>query len=206
MLHVEKRVIELLIPLLGFIVISTITPGPNNLLLATSGMRFGVRATIPHMFGIHLGVYTMTVLCGLGMWQLLLAVPNALLGMKIFGSLYLVYLAWKIIGFRLTESSNEIDRPMTTVEAGLFQFANPKAWLMTTTGLSLAIPIFDSTSLAVVYFCLVFATLGLACNYVWVLTGSLLQVWLRHSAYRLWINSLLALLTLFTVGMFWSGH
>jgi len=198
--------IELLVPLLGFILISTITPGPNNLLLATSGMRFGVRATMPHVLGIQMGIYTMTVLCGLGMGQLLLALPDAIIGMKIFGSMYLVYLAWKIMGFRLAETTSDILRPMTTLEAGLFQFANPKAWFMTTTGVSLAIPVGDSATVAVICFCLGFATLGLACNYAWVLTGSLLQGWLGHPRYGLWINGLLALLTLLTVIMFWLSE
>ena len=161
---------------------------------------------MPHVLGIQMGIYTMTVLCGLGMGQLLLALPDAIIGMKIFGSIYLVYLGWKIMGFRLAETASDIQRPMTTVEAGLFQFANPKAWFMTTTGVRLAIPVGGSATVAVIYFYLGFATLGLACNYAWVLTGSLLQGWLGHPRYGRWINGLLALLTLLTVVMFWLNE
>lgn len=72
---------EFLIPFIGFIFITTITPGPNNFLLAASGIRFGFRRTLPHVVGIHFGVYALVALCGLGLGQVLLAAPGALLSL-----------------------------------------------------------------------------------------------------------------------------
>lgn len=195
---------ELVIPLLTFVVISTITPGPNNLLLATSGIRFGFLATVPHMIGIHFGVYLLVGLCGLGVGQLLLAVPAALVGLKIFGSVYLVYLAWKILGIRHHDTSNEsVAVPMTVLEALIFQFSNPKAWMMATTGLNFSLAIDGSMPIAVLWLCLGFATLGLCCNCLWVLLGSALGNLWQHPGWRLTINGVLASLTIGAVVMFW---
>ncbi len=193
------------IALTGFVFISTITPGPNNLLLAASGLRFDVRRSVPHVLGIHLGVYLLILLCGLGLGQLLLQSENALFALRIFGSLYLLYLAWKILGFRMPEELDEdsVERPMTLFEAGLFQFSNPKAWMMATTGLNIGFAAGQGTGSAIALLCVGFATLGIGCNFAWVWAGSSLRRFLAVPVYRLLINGGLALITLATVGMLW---
>ncbi len=195
---------DILTPFLGFILISTITPGPNNLLLAASGSRFGVRRTIPHVIGIHCGVYTLVALCGLGLGKLILAAPLAIIALKIFGSLYLMYLAWKILGFQLaSQSLQDVEQPMGILEAGLFQFSNPKAWMMATTGLNISFGFDNNMVTAVILLCLGFGTLGIVCNFAWVWFGSSLSGFLAVPAYRYWINGGLAMITMATVMMFW---
>ena len=195
---------EILLALLVFVFVSTITPGPNNFLLATSGIKFGFRATLPHVAGIHMGIYLLVLLCGLGIGQLLAQFPEALFGLKIFGTLYLGYLAWKILGFEL--SGDELEstgQPMGLVEALIFQFSNPKAWMMATTGLNISIGFDDSVMTAVLSLCLGFATLGLICNFAWLSAGaSLRQLWM-DDRYQKPINVGLALLTLLAIGTFW---
>ena len=193
---------EWLIPLLLFVLVSTVTPGPNNLLLAASGLRFGVRGTLPHLLGIHIGVYGLVILSGLGLGQLLVSLPGFAIGLKIFATGYLVYLAWQILGLRLSEGS-EVSRPMRTWEAGLFQLSNPKAWMMAITGLNLALVAEQSMPMAVLMLCLGFATLGTLCNLVWIVMGASLQAHLQNPFKRRLINGGLALATVLTIGAFW---
>lgn len=199
---------ETLFPLLSFIVVSSITPGPNNLLLATTGMRFGFRAAIPQVIGIHFGFYSLLALCAFGLNQVIIREPKALLFLKVFGSLYLFYLAWKIIGIRLSSSRDNLDKdngkPMTIFESFVFQFSNPKAWMMTVTGVGIVLPLSPTMLWAVIYLCLGFMTLGLLCNLSWVLIGSALKTAYGKNIYRIWINAFLAGLTVFTVTLFWA--
>ncbi len=189
-------------PLLAFVFVSTITPGPNNLLLAASGIRFGVRRTLPHVLGIHIGVYGLVVLCGMGLGQMLLALPGAAFGLKIFATVYLVYLAWKIMGMQIT-GEMQTERPMKVWEAALFQLSNPKAWMMAVSGLNIALAIDNSMILAGIALCVGFATLGAVCNLTWVYLGASLQSALAKPGMARWINISLATLTALTVLMFW---
>ena len=196
---------EFLLPVLAFVLVSTITPGPNNFLLATSGIKFGVRASLRHVLGIHCGIYLLVVLCGLGLGQLLLAFPEALIGLKVFGTGYLIYLAWKIIGFQLVEGeTTSVGKPMSVLQALLFQFSNPKAWMMATTGLNISIGIDGSMFTAILVLALGFATLGLCCNILWLYAGASLQSVWQKKHYQRMINGALALLTVLTIVMFWT--
>ena len=196
---------EFLLPLLAFVLVSTITPGPNNFLLATSGIKFGVRASLRHVFGIHCGIYLLVVLCGLGLGQILLTFPQALIGLKVFGTGYLIYLAWKIIGFQLGENHTaNVGKPMSTLQALLFQFTNPKAWMTATTGLNISIGIDGSMVTAVIALTVGFSTLGLCCNLLWIYAGASLQSLWQQKHYQRVINGALALLTVLTIVMFWT--
>lgn len=195
---------DALTPLLGFLFISTITPGPNNLLLAASGIQFGVRKTLPHVLGIHFGLHTLVILSGLGLGQLLLTAPGAIIALKLFGSVYLLYLAWKILGFQIAASnSDDAAKPMRIFEALVFQFSNPKAWMMAATGLNISLGFDDSMVTAVLVLCAGFSTLGLLCNLAWVSFGASLSGLLTVPAYRYVVNGTLAAITLLTVAMIW---
>ncbi|MCB1647540.1 MAG: LysE family translocator [Pseudomonadales bacterium] len=196
---------ELLLPLMSFVIVSTITPGPNNLLLAASGMNFGFRATVPHLLGIHLGIYTMSLMCAFGLNQWLLAFPGAELALKLFGSAYLLWLAWKLIGLEMTAGGDEHARPMTWWQAAIFQFSNPKAWMMVTTGIGLALPASSSGFEAGLWLIAGFGTLGMICNCIWVQLGKALQQSHQIPARRRWINGVLVLMVLATVLLFWLG-
>ncbi len=195
---------EAALPLLFFVFVSTITPGPNNFLLATSGIKYGVRATLPHVLGIHCGIYLLVVLCGFGLGQLLAEIPEAMWGLKIFGTCYLAYLAWKILGFSFSgEEMVAEGKPMRLEEALIFQFSNPKAWMMVTTGLNIGLGFDQSMLIAGVALCIGFATLGLCCNLIWLIAGaSLREVWMQAQYQRL-INGGLAILTVFAIATFW---
>ena len=85
---------EIFLPLVSYAFVTSITPGPNNIMLAASGVTFGFIRTIPHILGIPLGFGIQLMLCATGLGALLVSIPELNLGLKIIGSIYLIYLAW----------------------------------------------------------------------------------------------------------------
>src|SRR5665647_3436110 len=86
-----------ILPLLGFAFACSITPGPNNLLLAASGIRFGFKATIPHMVGVHMGYSALLIAVGLGLGTVFERWPVLQDVLRIGGTVYILYLAWRIL-------------------------------------------------------------------------------------------------------------
>lgn len=136
--------VELFIALAVFAFVSSITPGPNNLMLMTSGINFGMRRTVPHMLGVALGFTLMIVLIGVGIMQFIEAVPGSMLFITIASGLYLLYMAWKIATTDTSPAENgpvsTASKPFTFLQAALFQWVNPKAWTMALTAISAYAP------------------------------------------------------------------
>lgn len=114
--------------LVAFSFVSSVTPGPNNVLLWASGMRFGMRRTVPHILGTAIGIGGLAIAVAAGVGALLAAVPALATVMRLGGSIYLAWLAWKIAGSGEV-SQTQIDRPLSLRAGALFQLANPKAWI-----------------------------------------------------------------------------
>jgi threonine/homoserine/homoserine lactone efflux protein len=135
---------ELLAALAIFALVSSITPGPNNLMLMTSGINFGMRRTLPHMLGVCLGFTLMIALIGLGVMTVIEAVPGSMLFITIASCLYLLYMAWKIATTSTSPAANGADaaksKPFTFLQAAVFQWVNPKAWTMALTAISAYAP------------------------------------------------------------------
>lgn len=124
--------------LLVYAFVTSVTPGPNNFMLLASGVNFGFVRTIPHMCGIGFGFFTLLLGVGFGLGALLTAFPQLHLALKIAGGAYLLYLAWKIAMSRsMGKAGDAKARPMSFVEASLFQWVNPKAWVMAVTAMAL---------------------------------------------------------------------
>ncbi|MGO4841915.1 LysE family translocator, partial [Rhizobiaceae sp. 2RAB30] len=116
---------------------TSVTPGPNNLMLLASGVNFGFQRTVPHMLGIGAGFLVLLLSIGLGLGALLSAYPALHLALKFAGGAYLLYLAWRIAMSRsLSDSRGEKARPMSFLEAAAFQWVNPKAWMIALTGMA----------------------------------------------------------------------
>lgn len=135
---------ELFAALTAFALVSSITPGPNNLMLMTSGINFGVSRTVPHMLGVSFGFTLMIVLIGLGVMKVIEAVPGSTLVITVASGLYLLYMAWKIATTNTSpaESGAAVakSKPFTFLQAALFQWVNPKAWTMALTAISVYAP------------------------------------------------------------------
>lgn len=121
---------DFVLPLIGFAFVSSITPGPNNLMLMASGANFGFRRTLPHMLGISLGHAFMVALVGLGLGEVFDSAPWLKLVLAGLSSLYLLYLAWKIAHAAPPRGGEAAGRPFTFLQAAGFQWVNPKAWWM----------------------------------------------------------------------------
>lgn len=124
--------LSLFLSMLGFLWVAAVTPGPNNTLLTTAGANFGFLRSLPLMVGIMLGMQLMLLLVAFGVGGLILVYPSLHLFLKIVGSLYLLWLAWKIAtaAYEKIELGEAPPRPMPFWQGGLLQLVNPKAWLM----------------------------------------------------------------------------
>ncbi|HTK34888.1 MAG TPA: LysE family translocator [Caulobacteraceae bacterium] len=113
-----------------FALVSSLTPGPNNMMLLASGANFGLRRTIPHLMGVSLGFVLLVWIVGLGLGAVFAAWPPLHAVLQILGGLYLAYLAWKIATASGIGGGASAARPMTFLQAAAFQWVNPKAWAM----------------------------------------------------------------------------
>jgi len=127
---------DALIALIGFAVATSITPGPNNLMLMASGANFGYRRSIPHMLGISLGHMLMIVLVGLGLIGLFELFPVLDTVMKVLSVTYLLFLAWKTANAAPPAEGAAAGTPLTFLQAAAFQWVNPKAWFMALTAIT----------------------------------------------------------------------
>ncbi|CCH05373.1 LysE family translocator [Achromobacter xylosoxidans] len=122
--------LSLLGPLALFALVSSITPGPNNVMLAASGLNFGFRRSMPHLLGVNLGFTLMIFLVGIGLGSVFQQAPVLYTVLKYVGAAYLLYLAWKIANSGGVEEGEARGKPMTFLQAAAFQWVNPKAWVM----------------------------------------------------------------------------
>lgn len=164
--------------LLGFVFVSTVTPGPNNLMLMTSGANFGYRRTLPHMFGILSGLSIMVLLVGAGLMALFDAVPALSTVLKVLSVAYLLWLAAKIASAAPIDERSAETHPMTLWQAAAFQWVNPKAWAMCLSAITLFAP--DRTVLSVAIVAGAFALVAFPSNSIWVWFGTFIRQWLSN--------------------------
>ncbi len=124
---------ELTLALMGYAFATSVTPGPNNLMLMASGANFGLRRTLPHMLGVSLGHGFMTFVFGLGLSHLFQTVPTVKIVLTVLCSVYLLWLAWKIANAAPPTDAAKAGTPLTFLQAAAFQWVNPKAIFMSIT-------------------------------------------------------------------------
>lgn len=192
-----------LLPFILFAFVSSITPGPNNIMLTSSGIRFGFLRTVPHLLGVVCGFTLLVALCASGIGSLVMAVPAADAVLRTIGSGYLLYLAWQLRRTGLGEDGAEHAQPMSFGAAALFQFANPKAWVMAITGASAFLPPLQPVWLAVALFCLLFGLVNLPCLGVWTAAGAVLRRYLQHETWRRLFSAVMVAATLYAAAAIW---
>lgn len=191
---------ERLLAMAGFAFAGTWTPGPNNIMLANSGARFGFRRTTPHALGVAFGFPVMAFLVALGLGELFKSSDLLREAMKWIGAALLLYLAYRIAtagGAKADKESHA--RPFTFLEAVGFQWINPKAWMMAigvvatyTTG---AHPVLEAAAVAGV-----FVLAGLSSAHGWAGFGAALRDWLSHGSRLALYNAAMGgLLALFVI-------
>jgi threonine/homoserine/homoserine lactone efflux protein len=162
---------EALMPLVAYCALMSGTPGPNNVMLATSGANFGFRRTLPHMLGINSGVAVLTCVVCLGLGTVFTQFPQVHSVLKVVGALYLVYLAWKLAGASVAESSARA-RPLSFVEGAAFQVVNPKSWMKAATIATVFMPPGMDAVQAALLVSVVGVVVGLPLISVWTLFGT----------------------------------
>ena len=177
-----------------------ITPGPNNAMLTTSGLKFGFFKTLPHLIGIPLGHILQIGLTCFGLANLFILYPQIQFFMKILCFLYLIYLGWKMIGsFNLVKK--ESGRPLKLYEASLFQFINPKAWSIAVTVASGFFPTDENIFVGVAFVTITAAIICFPTISLWALFGSALRKFIKNNKVKKLTEYFLALL-LFLTGLF----
>jgi len=152
-----------------FAFVSSITPGPNNLMLMASGANFGFRRTLPHMLGVGLGFTFMILMIGLGIAQIFEIYPASKTVLKIVSVAYLLYLAWKIATAAPLEKTSDKSSPFSFLQACLFQWVNPKAWSMALSSIGAYAPSQDLNG--ILWVALLFGAVNLPCISIWVIFG-----------------------------------
>ncbi len=190
---------NILLALIGFAFVSSVTPGPNNMMLLASGANFGLRRTLPHMFGISIGHSFMVFLVGIGLVTIFDRFPVAHLVLKVLSVVYLLWLAWKIANAG-EPKARDTARPFSFLQAAAFQWVNPKAWYMALTAVTVYAP--GQTLGAVLVVALVFACTNLPSITLWVVLGREMRRFL-HSPARLrafnWTMAALLVATLLPI-------
>lgn len=195
---------ELLIGLVGYAFVTSVTPGPNNLMLLASGVNYGVRRTVPHMLGISLGHALMVFLVGLGLARVFEEVAWSRPALSAVSVAYMLWLAWKIATAAPPEGSTRTGRPLTFLQAAAFQWVNPKAWFMALTAVTNYAAGTGWPALAVV--AAVFAAVNLPSVAVWAVAGERLRGWLdQPRRLRAFNAAMAALLIASLVPLVWTG-
>lgn len=185
---------ELLLAFVLFAFVTSVTPGPNNMMLLASGVNFGLRRSVPHMLGVSLGFMLLALAVGLGLGQLFQRWPllHALLAWG--GATYLLYLAWKIArSVAPSDSGAAPGKPFTFVQAAAFQWINPKAWIMAITAIGTYIPQEDFLG-NLLLLAPLFALVNGPSVGLWTVAGSLLRKLLQDSRKRRLFNHGMAML------------
>ncbi|WP_119305960.1 LysE family translocator [Cohaesibacter haloalkalitolerans] len=190
--------LEMIIALIGFAFVMSISPGPANFLLLASGANFGVLRSLPLIFGVSFGFLSMVFAVGLGLGQLLKQAPMVETGLRIACGAYILWLAYKISGVRSLgaddgKQGEELVKPISFIQAALLQLLNPKAWtvalLVTVTYMTEADYLGNLIVLVAV-----FAVVNIPSIGVWAVSGAAFRQHLSRNNRLLWFNRIMALL------------
>ena len=197
--------LALIVTSFPFLISMGFTPGPNNILVASSGVNFGFRATIPHMLGITLGFPLMLLIVGLGLARIFIALQALHALLKYLCIAYMLYLAWRIAAASAIDEARRTLKPLTFIQGAAVQWVNGKGWVValsvatTYTVVDQTLPLQIATLAAV---CL-FITMASVC--CWTLFGALLRNCLQSDARRRWFNySMAALLLASIIPVVWE--
>ena len=174
------------------------TPGPNNNILAASGIKFGFIRTIPNIFGIPTGHGIQLALVCFGLGALFTQFPILLNILKYVGACYLLYLAWKMFGSLNVSSAEDKSAPLRYYEAILFQFVNPKAWVICITAVSLFYPEKENLIIGTLFLVIMSTIINLPSISMWAFGGSVIRHYLSNKTLKKVIEWLLAILLIVT--------
>jgi len=197
----------ILLSVISFAIATAFTPGPNNLMLLSSGLTFGYKRTLGHIVGVAVGFPIMVLAVGLGVGVMLEHYPMAYEVLKVLGFGYLLWMAWHIANTQgsIQADTYKDDKPFTFFQAALFQWVNPKAWIMAVTAISSFTTQSSDVWYQVAIIAFVYLVVGIFSTHSWALGGVLLHKWLQSQRAIRNFNRVMALLIVVSVLPFMSG-
>ena len=195
--------IEYFIPLLILCIVQSGTPGPNNIMLTASGKNFGYIKTIPHMLGVVLGFLTLIIVFGLGLTVIFSKYPIIQFILRIVGSIYLLYLSYRIYTSVNTEDLSK-SKPITFMESSLFQYVNPKGVMMAITTISIYtdhinFKYISSFNEGMIYILIAFTISNLIAVITWTSVGVFIGQFIKSARGIKIFNALMAFFLVLTI-------
>ncbi|CTQ48562.1 LysE family translocator [Jannaschia donghaensis] len=193
---------ETAIALMGFAFVMSISPGPGNVLLLSSGATFGFRRSLPLVFGISFGFLSMVAVLGLGFGQVMHTHSSVVTVLKFACAAYVLYLASKIVRSRAKPSAGgpEVSAPIGFLQAASFQLVNPKAWAV-----ALILPVTYTVPETYLFSLAILIGLFFLVNVpaisIWALAGASLTRFVAHGNRIAWFNGAMA--ALLVISMAW---
>ena len=158
-----------------FAIATCVTPGPNNAMIMTSGLNYGIQRSLPHYLGIILGFPAMVIAVGLGLTSLFEKYAVLHLLLKTAGASYLTFLAWKIASAPVSDLSVTEGKPFTFLQAAAFQWVNPKAWVLAVGATATYTVAGSDYGLQVLVIAIIFLIFGAPCIMLWLWFGASLK-------------------------------
>ncbi|HEY0800060.1 MAG TPA: LysE family translocator [Steroidobacteraceae bacterium] len=197
--------LALILTSIPFMTSMGITPGPNNILVASSGVNFGFRATIPHILGVTVGYPVMLLIVGLGLAKIFILIPEIHVVLKYICIAYLLYLAWRIAMASAMGEAKGMPKPMTFLQAAAFQWVNGKGWVIALGAVTTYTVVDRTLPLQIVALASIAVAITLVCVSCWTLFGAFLRQYLHTEKRRRWFNySMAALLVLSILPVLWE--
>lgn len=190
---------ELILTIALFAFSSGITPGPNNIMLMSSGVNFGVKRSLPHLFGICIGFPAMVLAIGLGLSAVFQHFPVLHTVIKYVGICYMLYLAWLIANSSAKMNSKQTPSPLTFIQAAAFQWVNPKAWIMGIGAVAAFTSMSQTLAPQVLTIALVFFFVALPSAFIWLGFGVALKRILKNQKQQKIFNVTMALLLVLSI-------
>ena len=189
--------LNLFFALVSFYFVMYVTPGPNNAMVLTSGLKFGFAKTIPHMSGITIGHILQLILVCLGLGKIFQVFPEIQQVLKIICATYLLYLGYKIIG-SFSKIKEDDSRPLKFYEAALFQIVNPKAWTISSMAASGFLPKDENLIFSILYIATIALIICPLSISPWAAFGSSIRNLVKNNKLKALIEYFLAFLLLIT--------
>jgi threonine/homoserine/homoserine lactone efflux protein len=191
--------------LLGLVVFAfagSVSPGPNNTILWASGLQFGFRRSVPHVVGTSFGIGALVLAVAAGIGALLEAVPAVETGLKLAGSGYLLYLAYRVLGAGVF-GRGQLTKPLTLWQAITFQCLNPKAWLFAVAAVGAFLPAERAHPGGVALLTLVLMAVVVCSSGLWAAGGVVIGQVVETERLRRGIQIALAGLLVASVALIW---
>ena len=189
--------LNILFALISFYFVMYVTPGPNNAMVLTSGLKFGFSKTIPHMTGITIGHVTQLVLVCFGLGKIFQIFPDLQDILKVICAIYLLYLGYKIIG-SFSKIKQDDSRPLKFYEAAFFQIVNPKAWTISSMAASGFLPRDGNLIFSTIFIGFVALIICPISISPWAAFGSAIKNLVKNNKIKVLIEYFLAFLLLIT--------